>query len=67
MDLETLKAEAERLARPGVILREAGEGSPAVYWHGLNRGGLCLSPARGGRWLEVFPARGEYRVRQRLT
>ncbi len=67
MDLEALKAEAERLAWPGVLLREAGEGSPAAHWHDLNRGGLCLSLTREGRSLDVYMDEDEGAPRPSLT
>ena len=54
MDLSAFQQEAERLIRPGLILREAGAGSPAAYWHQVRSAGLCLSIAYGEQWLHVY-------------
>ncbi len=54
MDLKTFKTEADRLARPGLILRDAGNTAPVAYWHGFDNGNLCLSLAHDGQWLDVY-------------
>jgi len=53
MDLEIFRAEADRLARLGVILRDAGNTAPRAYWHGFDSGSLCLSLGSDGHWLNV--------------
>ncbi len=53
MNLAAFQAEAERLARPGYLLRKIGTGDPAGYWHGIEEGQPCVSFESGSRWLTV--------------
>ena len=53
MNIAEFKAEAEKLARVGYLLRKTGSGEPAAYWHGIGQGKLCICFNDGPRWLNV--------------
>lgn len=54
MNLEQFEAEAEKLARKGIILRTFGEGKPIAYWHGFENENICISVSIDDYWLNVY-------------
>lgn len=54
MKLDQFVAEARALARPGLLLRNQGEGEPVAWWHGLAFDGPVISVRHAGQWLTLF-------------
>src|SRR5262245_49998034 len=53
MNVAEFIAEAEQLARPGLLLRTGGSGDPVAYWHGIEEGTPCVSFRAESAWLTV--------------
>jgi len=54
MDLKIFKAEAKKLARSGILLKESGEGKPIAYWHGVKNNNICISFKQSDTWLNIY-------------